>query len=118
MKSKKESVNRRGFLKGAAASAAALVAGPVARPVEAQEAPAVAMAHGYAKIEGKPIMALLHGTVGTQHGSMAIYNAYADRVPIYVVIGNHMDAAVRPAGVNWYHSAQDMGGLVRDFTKW
>ena len=39
MKSKKESVNRRGFLKGAAASAAALVAAPVAQPVEAQEAP-------------------------------------------------------------------------------
>src|SRR5262245_66427805 len=76
------------------------------------------MAHGYAKIEGKPIMALLHGTVGTQHGAMAIYNAYADRVPIFLVIGNHMDAAVRPAGVNWYHSAQDMAGMIRDFTKW
>src|SRR5436190_8921533 len=82
------------------------------------EESAVAMAHGYAKIEGKPIMALLHGTVGTQHGSMAIYNAYADRVPIYLVIGNHMDAAVRPAGVNWYHSAQDMGAMIRDYTKW
>src|SRR5215470_4811984 len=82
------------------------------------EESAVAMAHGYAKIEGKPIMALLHGTVGTQHGSMAIYNAYADRVPIFIVIGNHMDAAVRPAGVNWYHSAQDMAAMIRDFTKW
>ena len=82
------------------------------------EESAVAMAHGYAKIEGKPIMALLHGTVGTQHGAMAIYNAYADRVPIYIVIGNHMDAAVRPAGVNWYHSAQDMGAMIRDYTKW
>src|SRR5437762_1700233 len=82
------------------------------------EESAVAMAHGYAKIEGKPIMALLHGTVGTQHGSMAIYNAYADRVPIFVMIGNHMDAAVRPAGVNWYHSAQDMAALIRDYTKW
>ena len=82
------------------------------------EESAVAMAHGYAKIEGKPIMALLHGTVGTQHGAMAMYNAYADRVPIFLVIGNHMDAAVRPAGVNWYHSAQDMAGMIRDFTKW
>src|SRR5215468_983165 len=82
------------------------------------EESAVAMAHGYAKIEGKPIMALLHGTVGTQHGAMAIYNAYADRVPIFLVIGNHMDAAVRPAGVNWYPSAQDMAGMIRDFTKW
>jgi len=82
------------------------------------EESAVAMAHGYAKIEGKPIMALLHGTVGTQHAAMAIYNAYADRVPIYIVIGNHMDAAVRPGGVNWYHSAQDMCAMIRDFTKW
>ena len=82
------------------------------------EESAVAMGHGYAKIEGKPLMALLHGTVGLQHASMAIYNAYADRVPVFLVIGNHMDSAVRNSGVNWYHSAQDMCAMVRDFTKW
>src|SRR5579871_6820416 len=82
------------------------------------EESSVAMAHGYAKIEGKPMMALLHGTVGLQHASMAIYNAYADRVPIYMVVGNHEDSAVRGAGVQSYHSANDMGALVRDFTKW
>lgn len=79
------------------------------------EESAVAMAHGYAKIEGKPMMALLHGTVGLLHGSMAIYNAYADRVPIYIVAGNHFEPSGR---VNPYHSAQDLGGLVRDFVKW
>jgi thiamine pyrophosphate-dependent acetolactate synthase large subunit-like protein len=79
------------------------------------EESAVAMAHGYAKVEGKPIMALLHGTVGLMHGSMAIYNAYADRVPVYIVAGNHNE----PSGtVNPYHSAQDLGGLVRDYVKW
>jgi acetolactate synthase-1/2/3 large subunit len=82
------------------------------------EESSVAMAHGYAKIEGKPMMALMHGTVGMQHASMAIYNAYADRVPIFMVVGNHADAAVRGAGVQSYHSANDMGALVRDFTKW
>jgi len=82
------------------------------------EESSVAMGHGYAKIEGKPMMALIHGTVGLQHASMAIYNAYADRVPIYLVVGNHADAAVRGAGVQSYHSANDMGALVRDFTKW
>ena len=82
------------------------------------EESSVAMAHGYAKIEGKPMMALMHGTVGMQHASMAIYNAYADRVPIIMVAGNHADAAVRGAGVQSYHSANDMGALVRDFTKW
>ena len=82
------------------------------------EESAVAMAHGYYKIEGKPMMALLHGVVGLQHASMAIYNAYADRVPIYMVVGNHSDGAVRRPGVEWYHSAQDLPALVRDYVKW
>ncbi len=82
------------------------------------EESAVAMAHGYAKIEGKPMMALIHGTVGLQHAAMAIYNAYADRVPVFMVVGNHADGAVRGAGVESYHSAQDMGALVRDYVKW
>ena len=38
------------------------------------------MATGYAKIEGKPILTLAHGTVGLQHASMALYNAWCDRV--------------------------------------
>jgi thiamine pyrophosphate-dependent acetolactate synthase large subunit-like protein len=82
------------------------------------EESAVAMAHGYAKIEGRPMMALLHGTVGLQHAAMAIYNAYADRVPVYMMVGNHEDAAVRRPGVEWYHSAQDIAAMVRDFVKW
>ncbi len=82
------------------------------------EESAVAMAQGYAKIEGKPMMALLHGTVGLQHAAMAIYNAYADRVPVYMVVGNHADSAARNGGVESYHSAQDMGALVRDYVKW
>jgi thiamine pyrophosphate-dependent acetolactate synthase large subunit-like protein len=79
---------------------------------------AVAMAHGYAKIEGKPMMALIHGDIGLQHAGMAIYNAYCDRVPVYVVVGNHSDGAERNPGVQSYHSAQDLGALVRDYTKW
>ena len=82
------------------------------------EESAVAMAHGFAKIEGKPLLVLLHGNVGLQHASMAIYNAYADRVPVLLVVGNHMDAAGRRGGVPWYHSAQDMASMVRDYVKW
>jgi acetolactate synthase I/II/III large subunit len=82
------------------------------------EESAVAMAHGYAKIEGKPMMALIHGDIGLQHAAMAIYNAYADRVPIYMMVGNHADGAERAAGVQSLHSAQDLGALVRDYTKW
>ncbi len=82
------------------------------------EESAVAMCHGYYKIEGKPMMALIHGDIGLQHAAMAIYNAYADRVPVYMVVGNHADGAERAAGVQSLHSAQDLGLLVRDYTKW
>jgi len=82
------------------------------------EESSVAMAHGYAKIEGKPMLALVHGNIGLQHASMAIYNAYADRVPVIVVAGNWRDAGTRNNGVNSYHSAQDMAVIVRDYVKW
>ena len=82
------------------------------------EESAVGMAHGYAKIEGKPLGVFLHGTVGMQHAAMAIYNAFCDRVPIYMAMGNMVDATMRRPGVEWVHSAQDVAATVRDFVKW
>jgi len=82
------------------------------------EESAVGMAHGYAKIEGKPLVVFAHGTVGLQHAAMAIYNAYCDRVPVYVIFGNIANAANRRPGVEWAHSVQDGASLVRDFVKW
>jgi len=82
------------------------------------EESSVAMGHGYAKIEGKPLCVFAHGTVGLQHAAMAIYNAFCDRVPVYIVIGNTMDATKRAPGAEWYHSVQDAALMVRDFLKW
>jgi acetolactate synthase-1/2/3 large subunit len=82
------------------------------------EESSVAMAHGYAKIEGKPMLVMAHGTVGLQHASMAIYNAYADRVPLYLVLGNISDVAYRRGDVEWTHSVQDAAAMVRDYIKW
>jgi acetolactate synthase-1/2/3 large subunit len=78
----------------------------------------VGMAHGYFKITGKPLMTLCHGTVGLQHATMAIYNAWCDRVPVIIIGGNDLDAAHRPPGVPTFHSAQDINAIVRDYTKW
>src|SRR5689334_7142416 len=162
-------VNRRGFLKGAAAGAAAEASPPPRADVYTTDRPgsdfmldvikslgieycaanpgstfralhesiinyggnktpelltccheesSVGMAHGYAKIEGKPMMVMAHGTVGLQHASMAIYNAYADRVPVYVVIGNIADGPFRRGDVEWTHAVQDAAAMVRDYTKW
>ena len=82
------------------------------------EESSVAMAHGYSKIEGKPLLVFAHGTVGLQHASMAIYNAFCDRVPVYLMVGNTMDAAKRAPGAEWAHSVQDAAAIVRDFVKW
>jgi len=82
------------------------------------EESSIAMAHGYYKIEGKPILCMAHGTVGLQHASMAIYNAYADRVPVYLILGNEQEIAFRRSDVEWAHSVQDAAAMVRDYTKW
>src|ERR1700722_19257273 len=82
------------------------------------EESAVGMAHGYAKIEGKPLLVFAHGTVGLQHASMAVYNAYCDYVPLIVIGGNIIDATKRMPPVEWTHSVQDAAALLRDYTKW
>jgi acetolactate synthase-1/2/3 large subunit len=82
------------------------------------EESSIAMAHGYAKIEGKPLAVLAHGTVGVQHAAMAVYNAWCDRVPVYLILGNIVDATKRAPGVEWAHSVQDAAAMIRDFTKW
>jgi len=197
-KSKTTPLARRGFLKGAAAGAAALVASPAAKPQEAAPRPSglppsaaqraaentttpaleylqiverpgadymvdvfkslgfeylfatpgssfrgihesvinhcgnsnpefitftheecsVAAANGYAKIEGKPALVCAHGTVGIQHAAMAIYNAYCDQAPVFIIAGNIADSAERRGRVEWLHAAQDVGATVRDYTKW
>jgi acetolactate synthase-1/2/3 large subunit len=78
----------------------------------------VGIAHGYYKIANKPLMTLVHGTVGLMHATMNVYNAFCDRAPVIVLAGNDLDAAHRPPGVPTVHSAQDIGAIVRDYTKW
>lgn len=82
------------------------------------EESSVGMSHGYAKIAGKPMAIACHGTVGLQHASMALYNAWCDRVPVLVLAGNHIDATHRTNRVAWAHSVQDTAHMVRDFIKW
>jgi acetolactate synthase I/II/III large subunit len=77
----------------------------------------VAMCHGYAKIAGKPMACMMHSTVGLQHGCMAFYNAWADRAPVFAIVGHQADANKRVGLVQWAHSVYDGPELVRDFTK-
>ncbi len=82
------------------------------------EEQSVAIADGYAQIEGKPLLVMAHGTVGIQHASMAIYNSFASRIPVYIIAGNSLDATERRPGVEWVHSVQNAAAMVRDYIKW
>jgi acetolactate synthase-1/2/3 large subunit len=84
----------------------------------AHEEIAVAMGHGYAKMEGKPLAMICHGVVGLQHATMAMYNAWCDRVPVYVIGGTIIEANKRGTTPEWVHSAIDIAAAVRDYTKW
>lgn len=80
---------------------------------------AIALAHGWAKVTETPMIAAIHSNVGLMHATMAIYNAYVDRVPM-IIIGatGPVNAVDRRPWIDWIHTSTDQGALVRDYTKW
>ena len=80
---------------------------------------AVALAHGYAKVTGRAMAVALHSNVGLMNGSMGIFNAWCDRMPILVIgATGPVDAAKRRPWIDWIHTARDQGALVRHYVKW
>ena len=80
---------------------------------------AVALAHGYARVTGRPLAVALHSNVGLMHATMAIFNAWCDRIPICMLGGvGPIDAVKRRPWVDWIHTSRDLGALVRGYTKW
>jgi thiamine pyrophosphate-dependent acetolactate synthase large subunit-like protein len=80
---------------------------------------AVAVAHGYAKVTGKPMGCVLHSNVGLMHGMMGLYNAWCDRVPMFVLgATGPVDSVKRRPWIDWIHTTKDQGALVRSFVKW
>jgi len=80
---------------------------------------AVSIAHGYAKVRNRPMGVVLHSNVGLLHGSMGIFNAWCDRVPMLVFgATGPVDASKRRPWIDWIHTSADQGALVRNFTKW
>jgi thiamine pyrophosphate-dependent acetolactate synthase large subunit-like protein len=83
------------------------------------EESAIAIAHGYAKVTGRAMAAMVHSNVGLMHGTMAIFNAWCDRMPILVLgATGPVDAVKRRPWIDWIHTARDQGALVRGYTKW
>jgi acetolactate synthase-1/2/3 large subunit len=84
---------------------------------------AVAMAHGYYQVAGKPAGVMVHVTVGTGNTVCALMNAARDNVPLLLMAGRtpltqsgHI--ASRSAPIHWGQENFDQGGIVREYTKW
>lgn len=83
------------------------------------EETAVQIAHGYAKASGEPMAVILHNLVGLLHSNMAIYYAFIDRVPIFIMgATGPMDEGKRRPMIDWTHTALVQGDAVRLYTKW
>ncbi|MDT6982795.1 thiamine pyrophosphate-binding protein [Streptomyces lusitanus] len=80
---------------------------------------AVAVAHGYHKASGRHMGVFVHANVGLLHASMAIFNAWCDRVPLFVIGGNGpVDAGKRRPWIDWIHTSQNIESVVKDYVKW
>ena len=83
------------------------------------EESAVALAHGWAKVTGRPMAAAVHSNVGLFHATMAVFNAWCDRVPLLLLgATGPVDAPRRRPWIDWIHTAQDQGAVLRNFIKW
>src|SRR5271169_4466801 len=83
------------------------------------EESAVAIAHGYAKVTGRPMAAAVHSNVGLMHATMAVFNAWCDRMPVLLLgATGPVDAPKRRPWIDWIHTARDQGALIRPYTKW
>jgi thiamine pyrophosphate-dependent acetolactate synthase large subunit-like protein len=83
------------------------------------EESAIAIAQGWAKVTGRAMAAVVHSNVGLMHATMAVFNAWCDRMPV-IILGatGPVDAEKRRPWIDWIHTARDQGALIRGYTKW
>src|SRR5438132_1332091 len=94
------------------------------RPITVpHETTAVALAHGYAMVTGRPQVVMVHVIVGTANALGGIMNAARANVPMLVTAGRTpITEAGMPGSrnlhIHWAQEAFDQGAIVREFVKW
>jgi acetolactate synthase-1/2/3 large subunit len=94
------------------------------RPITVpHEIPAIAMAHGYAMVTGRPQVVMVHVTVGTANAAGGVINAARSHTPILVTAGRTpITEGGRPGArnrhIHWAQEAFDQAGMVREYVKW
>ena len=94
------------------------------RPVTVpHEVPAVAMAHGFAMVTGRPQAVMVHVIVGAANATGGLINAARAGVPMLFTAGRNpiTEAGFRGSRnrpIHWAQESFDQGALVREFVKW
>ena len=84
---------------------------------------ALAMAHGYTMITGRPQAVMLHTNVGTANAINALIDASRDRVPVLLTSGRTPFTENGPSGarnvhIHWAQEMYDQAGMLRELVKW
>jgi acetolactate synthase-1/2/3 large subunit len=88
------------------------------------ETMAVAAAHGYYALTGRPQVCLVHVDVGTQMAGGMVSNAQRGRAALVLCAGKtpaEIEGRARGGRsreVHWLQDRQDQAGIVRDYMKW
>lgn len=91
--------------------------------VAPHENTAIAMAHGYYLLSGRPQATMAHVSVGTANMGLGIINASRSRIPVLVMSGktpwyDYGIEGCRTNFVQWGQDTFDQGGYFREYTKW
>jgi len=84
---------------------------------------AVAMAHGYYMVTGKPQVVMVHVNVGTGNAINGIINAARDHIPIIFTAGRTPLTETglkgsRDVYIHWAQESFDQAGMLREYVKW
>jgi acetolactate synthase I/II/III large subunit len=88
------------------------------------ESVALAAAHGYWQVTGRPQAVFVHVDVGTQNLGAMMHNALRDRAGVIVIAGKtpYGEDPGSPGGrshpIHWQQDVPDQAGIVRGYAKW
>ncbi|HET9923105.1 MAG TPA: thiamine pyrophosphate-binding protein, partial [Methylomirabilota bacterium] len=94
------------------------------RPITVpHEVPAVAMAHGYTMVTGRPQVVMVHVIVGAGNAAGGVINAARSNVPMLFSAGRNPiteagNSGSRDRPIHWAQEAFDQAGMLREFVKW
>ena len=97
---------------------------PLPRPITVpHEVTAVAMAHGYTMITGRPQVVMVHTTPGTANAMSGVINAFRSNIPMLFTAGRTPIAegdakGSRNLNIHWAQESFDQGSMVREWVKW